>query len=272
MANYYFGKIGKMEYNSEIRECEIVGGISRKSESIVIMNTQIGNSIQKIKENTYKEVNQNGFEAEYKYINDGKDLEINWKWVKPKSDLSDSSKNKTNDNTDTSEKNKYEDEIENFVKIACKEVGYQEGKNNDNKYGIWYKNNNKYWCAQFVSWCANQAGIMEKLVPRYESCYEGSQWFIKKGKYATRESKYEPKVGDIVFFNSDGIHHTGIVVAYDSKIKKVYTVEGNTDNKVKQKIYTQTTTYINGYGKTGGSKFSIGLESKNLVEGKDKIK
>jgi hypothetical protein len=115
MANYYFGKIGKMEYNSEIRECEIVGGISRKSESIVIMNTQIGNSIQKVKENTYKEVNQNGFEAEYKYINDGKDLEINWKWVKPKSDSSDSSKNSTNSKENDDLKEESDNEY-NYVK------------------------------------------------------------------------------------------------------------------------------------------------------------
>lgn len=120
MANYYFGKIGKMEYNSEIRECEIVGGISRKSESIVIMNTQIGNSIQKLKENTYKEVNQNGFEAEYKYINDGKDLEINWKWVKPKSDSSDSSKNSTSskENDDLKKENNNEyNYIKNYIPL-----------------------------------------------------------------------------------------------------------------------------------------------------------
>ncbi len=117
MANYYFGKIGKMEYNSEIRECEIVGGISRKSESIVIMNTQIGNSIQKVKENTYKEVNQNGFEAEYKYINDGKDLEINWKWVKPsgKGNINENLKESIKNDSDKNINEELNEELKIFI-------------------------------------------------------------------------------------------------------------------------------------------------------------
>lgn len=39
------------------------------------------------------------------------------------------------------------------VKAAQAEIGYKEGKNNDNKYGKWYGLNNQPWCMIFVCWC-----------------------------------------------------------------------------------------------------------------------
>ncbi len=43
------------------------------------------------------------------------------------------------------------------IDIAKNEIGYQEGKNNNTKYGKWYGLNNNPWCAMFVSWCFEQA-------------------------------------------------------------------------------------------------------------------
>ena len=80
--------------------------------------------------------------------------------------------------------------IDVMLNIALGEVGYHEGwsmddedgTNNHTKYGDWYYNqkvsgNNYPWCATFVSWCANEAGIPDLIVPRYEGCWGGRSWY-----------------------------------------------------------------------------------------------
>lgn len=60
-----------------------------------------------------------------------------------------------------------------LVKIAAEEIGYQEVYDNDTKYGEWYNLNYQPWCAMFVSWCANQAGISTDIIPKYCRCTDG---------------------------------------------------------------------------------------------------
>ena len=68
------------------------------------------------------------------------------------------------------------DKIEKFVSIAKQELkkGFKEN-NSDNKnpYGKWYKSDGQPWCAIFVSWCANEAGILNTIVPKYHNCEDG---------------------------------------------------------------------------------------------------
>lgn len=113
---------------------------------------------------------------------------------------------------------------EEFINIALKEVGYKEGKNNATKYGHWYGLDNNPWCAMFVSWCANKAGISTSIIPKYAGCGTGWKWFKKRGLTSN-----SPQVGDIVFFKPTIIgatsSHTGIVV--DVTDSYVITVEGN---------------------------------------------
>lgn len=137
-----------------------------------------------------------------------------------------------------------------LVKIATEEIGYQEGPNNDTKYGKWYNLNYEPWCAMFVSWCANQAGISTDIIPKYCGCTAGMEWFIEKELFQTRESEYLPKAGDVVFFRNSGdksgSSHTGIVYACDGI--KVYTIEGNASDMCKKNSYYLGSTYIVGYG------------------------
>lgn len=138
-----------------------------------------------------------------------------------------------------------------LVKIATEEIGYHEGENNDTKYGEWYNLNYEPWCAMFVSWCANQAGIGTDIIPKYCGCTAGRKWFIDKGLYQARESEYLPKAGDIVFYRdtdetADISTHTGIVYACDGK--RVYTIEGNTSDMCAKRSYLLTSNYILGYG------------------------
>ena len=123
--------------------------------------------------------------------------------------------------------------IEKFVKVAESQVGYKEGKNNATKYGIWYGMPNQPWCAMFVSWCANKAGILNTLVPKYAACSVGYNWFKNKGLIVSK-----PKAGYVGFLmNSKGNpEHTFIVKSVSGN--KIITIEGNLDNAVR--INTRT--------------------------------
>ncbi len=93
------------------------------------------------------------------------------------------------------------------------------------------------WCAIFMSWCADQAGLLEAgLFPRYSVVGVGAQWFIdhNQWQYAPEwGGSYTPQAGDIVFFtwsvNSriGGLDHTGIVEYVDTVNGIVHTIEGN---------------------------------------------
>jgi len=136
-----------------------------------------------------------------------------------------------------------------IVSVAETQAGYCEGSlsgnpnyassNNYQKYGVWYDNNVDYigvqraaWCAAFVSWCANQAGVPSSIVLYHAYCPYGVNWFRNQGRFqyaASRGGSYTPKAGDIVYFAPAGStvsSHIGIV-RYVS-VGRVYTVEGNT--------------------------------------------
>lgn len=139
-----------------------------------------------------------------------------------------------------------------IVWIAMSEDGYVEGPNNDTKYGDWYGLSNQPWCAMFVSWCADQAGIPTRIIPLYALVSSGLSWFREKGSEyyksyeETVEGTYTPICGDIIFFNNEA-SHTGIVVKVVGD--KLYTIEGNTSNRVALKwYYYQTYDKITGYG------------------------
>lgn len=57
-------------------------------------------------------------------------------------------------------------QAEALINVALAEEGYKAGSNRDNKYGKWYGANNVDWCAIFISWCANQAGIPTSIIKK----------------------------------------------------------------------------------------------------------
>lgn len=118
----------------------------------------------------------------------------------------------------------------NVVDIAKKEIGYKESANNDNKYGVWYGLNNVSWCAIFVSWVFNQAGLADKVSAQtkkgFASCDAGLKWFTKNNKLVPVG---QAQAGDIVFFQFDADaqpDHVGIVAMNNGRI--LTTIEGNT--------------------------------------------
>lgn len=129
-----------------------------------------------------------------------------------------------------------------IVDVALGEVGYAETGNNQTKYGQWMGQNGQPWCHMFVSWCAEQAGETA-AVPRTASCSFGSQWFDARGRLKARGS-YTPKRGDIIYFGAGA--HVGIVEKSDGGM--VYTVEGNSSNRVSRNSYSLGDGKISGYG------------------------
>ena len=58
----------------------------------------------------------------------------------------------------------------------------------------------------------NLSSIESGLVPKFAGCVDGANWFKSNGKWQDRT--YEPKVGDIIFFDWEGdgtTDHVGIV-------------------------------------------------------------
>ena len=157
-------------------------------------------------------------------------------------------------------------QIEDLIAVATTQLGYKEGNSssqlggttagsgNYTKYGQWYGINPGAWCAMFVSWCANQAGISTSIIPKHASCDVGMNWFKNNGRWqysAAFGGTYTPKRGDLIYFgnnpsNLNDSTHVAIVTGVDST--KVYTVEGNKSNICQNYSYSLTDDYIFGYG------------------------
>ena len=132
-----------------------------------------------------------------------------------------------------------------IVEVALTQLGNQGGQ----PYWSWYGFNSRVeWCACFVSWCADQCGYIESgLVPKFAGCVDGANWFKSNGKWQDRT--YEPKAGDIIFFDWEGdgtTDHVGIVEKCENGT--VYTVEGNSGDSVRQNSYPVGYYEILGYG------------------------
>ena len=132
-----------------------------------------------------------------------------------------------------------------LVTIAKSQLGNEGGE----KFWSWWGfTERQEWCACFVSWCADQAGLIQKeAVPKFSVCTDGVAWFQAKGKWQSGGSV--PTPGSLIFFdwNQDGASdHVGIVESCDGTT--VHTIEGNSGDAVKQNSYTVNSQSILGYG------------------------
>ena len=130
-----------------------------------------------------------------------------------------------------------------LVDLAKQQVGSVGGY----PYWSWYGFNSRVeWCACFVSWCYNRAGVSE---PKFAACQsQGVPWFQSRGQWGARG--YENIApGDAIFFDWDldgSADHVGIVIGTDGS--RVYTVEGNSGDACKIKSYDLNYQCIKGYG------------------------
>lgn len=133
-----------------------------------------------------------------------------------------------------------------IVTVALSQVGNIGGE----PYWSWYGFGSRVeWCACFVSWCANECGYIEAgVIPKFAACAsQGVPWFQERGLW--QSGSYEPRSGDIIFFDWDGdmsADHVGIVEKVENG--RVYTVEGNSGDSVRQNSYPIGYSDVLGYG------------------------
>lgn len=132
-----------------------------------------------------------------------------------------------------------------IVSVAMGQIGNSGGQ----KFWSWYGFDSRVeWCACFVSWCADQSGLIESgNVPKFSLCSEGVTWFQGKNKWQSGGTI--PSAGMIIFFDwdHDGTSdHVGIVEKCEGG--RVYTIEGNSSDQVRQRNYAVDYSSIMGYG------------------------
>ena len=138
-----------------------------------------------------------------------------------------------------------------IVAVALSQVGNVGGQ----PYWSWYGFNSRVeWCACFVSWCANECGYIDAgVIPKFAGCTGGSNWFKDRGQW--QDGGYEPRPGDLIFFDwdekgssgpqDDVPDHVGIVERVENGV--VYTVEGNSGDSCRQNTYSVGHYEIWGY-------------------------
>ena len=153
-------------------------------------------------------------------------------------------------------------QVQDIISIAKTQVGYTESYGT--KYGAWLGNANMAWCAAFISWCANKAGIPSSIIPPSA----GVGGFVNIGAYhfATNISGYVPSAGDIMLFkplansNNDSYYtpsivngkytsysHVALVVSADASKGTVTIIDGNWSHAVKYRTISLSTYYIAAY-------------------------
>ena len=135
-----------------------------------------------------------------------------------------------------------------IAQIALTQVGYEETGDNHTKYNAWFYGSDTAvaWCAVFISWCADQAGIPTSVIRKnaMASAYGGSSMQNNPfGAPAYAFGAQTPQAGDIIFVTSGGStsNHVGLVVSVDDKY--IYTVEGNVSDTCGARMYTRSTGY-----------------------------
>ena len=157
--------------------------------------------------------------------------------------------------------------IKDISNYFLKQAGYHEkasnkdlytDKNNGNKNFTKYAdmikktdlvNGNKQgvaWCAVFIIACFydmfGEADTHKMLNLPKKSAGAGCPYL-----YSYLKNVSKPVEGDLIFFGKDKPSHVGYVYKVDDK--KIYTVEGNTDDQVKKHSYNIGSSKIYGYGR-----------------------
>lgn len=134
-----------------------------------------------------------------------------------------------------------------LVAVAQSQVGNVGGA----PYWSWYGFSSRVeWCAIFVSWCADQCGLLDSgAIPKFSGVGTGVNWFQSRGQWLPGSATPEP--GMLIFFKwygSDSLiaDHVGIVERVENG--RVYTIEGNSNDMVRRNSYPIGYGEILGYG------------------------
>ncbi len=189
------------------------------------------------------------------------------------------------------------------LKIAQEEIGYTEGPRSDEtKYGLWYGDARCAWCAEFLSWCVNEAdlrhgtSLLGNIYPRYGKQREGVPFFIREGRFISdtgqlpthelqwlagdngylQKDGYVPKPGDYLWIyyyaRPQGPDHVAIVEGVsrgpDGAVC-VHVIEGNNPDSVRRNSYMLDDWRIYGFGtpeKRAYSNIRLHSTGKDVLE------
>ncbi|MBR5514817.1 MAG: S-layer homology domain-containing protein [Clostridia bacterium] len=128
-------------------------------------------------------------------------------------------------------------QLEDIIGVALSQNGYYDFDRKGNqyygqlngysKYSEWFVNNSYgwAWCASFISWCANQAGISSDTVVYSYRAHTMLTRYKEQGVF----HRDDPKRGDIMFFRRENdptvCGHVAIVT--DVFEDGIYTIQGN---------------------------------------------
>lgn len=144
---------------------------------------------------------------------------------------------------------------ESLVKKAISQIGYTETGKNHTKYAEFFdtkawqyfntKKQGSAWCSIFLHWLVYQLSD-QKICRSFfcepspsKNCGAGVKYLYE---YMKKHSKkiFEAEPGDIIFLND--FAHVGLIEKKDSK--KIYTIEGNSGDRVKRHSYSLTSKKI----------------------------
>ena len=168
------------------------------------------------------------------------------------------------------------------LKIAQEEIGYVEGPGNKSKYGKWFGDEYAAWCAEFLSWCVNEAdtrygtSLMNNVFPHYGHPKDGAPWFLQRERFISSKSRvpgteermwligaddwlksgeYIPSPGDYMWFSyynpKKGTDHVAIVEGVSQNADGslvIHVIEGNNPDRVQRNTYDIGWKQIYGYG------------------------
>jgi peptidoglycan hydrolase-like protein with peptidoglycan-binding domain len=115
-------------------------------------------------------------------------------------------------------------------------------------------------------------GILGSLIPKCNNVGVLRDWYKARGLYHLKTS-YTPKAGDLIIFKNAS--HTGIVERVEGS--RIWTIEGNSKDKVSNNTYLTTDSYIQGYcqvkfndnqGNTGNATKSSIKEIQAMIKSK----
>ena len=139
-----------------------------------------------------------------------------------------------------------------LVNLALSQLGNEGGE----KYWSWAGLSSRCeWCALFVTWCADQTGLLGTRIPYFSFVSDGVEWFQENGKWidgtevdsSNCEQLIQP--GMIIFFDwePDGHpNHVGIVTSVSDGY--IHTVEGNKSDAVAEGSYSADSDKVFGFG------------------------
>ncbi len=170
--------------------------------------------------------------------------------------------------------------VTQLLEIAGNEVGYREGAHGYSKFGEYWGDPYAQWCAEYLCWSVDQVdktygtSLLKNVYPLYSGQNTGMRWFIKEGRWISRNGnldewgyqwfkgdtdfiqagEYIPQPGDWVFFSwtSDGNTSHVAMVEYSTMDDKgnvtIHCLEGNNPVSVARVTYSTADKKILGYG------------------------